>query len=144
GARSVFSCARGPMMSLAPLQRAGSSAQRHPPFFHLQKGVAASARRAWSCISFAIAVASLERGSWSGTVWSSVSSSQRILSLWLDRLSTDRIARQWDNAERPSRPLIVFGKRGNLDLVVAVDCAAERMGLRNGLALAQARDEGAR
>jgi protein ImuB len=72
-------------------------------------------------------------------VWSSVSSSQRILSLWLDRLSTDRIARQWDNAERPSRPFIVFGKRGNLDLVVAVDCAAERMGLRNGLALAQAR-----
>ena len=28
-------------------------------------------------------------------MWSSVSSSQRILSLWLERLSTDRIARQW-------------------------------------------------
>jgi protein ImuB len=69
-------------------------------------------------------------------VWSSVSSSQRILSLWLGRLSTDRIARQW--REAPS-PLVVFGKRGNLDLLVAVDAAAEQRGLRTGLALAQAR-----
>jgi protein ImuB len=67
---------------------------------------------------------------------SSVSSSQRILSLWLERLSTDRIARQW--REAPS-PLVVFGKRGNLDLLVAVDAAAEQRGLRTGLALAQAR-----
>ncbi len=44
--------------------------------------------------SCAIAVAISEPGSWSGTVWSSVSSSQRILSLWLERFSTDRIARQ--------------------------------------------------
>jgi protein ImuB len=69
-------------------------------------------------------------------VWSSVSSSQCILSLWLERLSTDRIARQW--REAPS-PLVVFGKRGNLDLVLAVDAAAERLGLTAGLALAQAR-----
>ena len=69
-------------------------------------------------------------------MWSSVSSSQRILSLWLERLSTDRIARQW--REAPS-PLVVFGKRGNLDLLVAVDAAAEQRGLRPGLALAQAR-----
>ena len=69
-------------------------------------------------------------------MWSSVSSSQRILSLWLDRLSTDRIARQW--REAPS-PLVVFGKRGNLDLLLAVDAAAERLGLAPGLALAQAR-----
>jgi protein ImuB len=70
-------------------------------------------------------------------VWSSVSSSQRILSLWLERLSTDRIARQ--RHERDGAPLVVFGKRGNLDLVVAVDCAAARLGLGSGLALAQAR-----
>jgi protein ImuB len=69
-------------------------------------------------------------------VWSSVSSSQRILSLWLERLSTDRIARQWREA---SSPLVVFGKRGNLDLLLAVDAAAERLGLTAGLALAQAR-----
>jgi protein ImuB len=69
-------------------------------------------------------------------VWSSVSSSQRILSLWLERLSTDRIARQW--REAPS-PLVIFGKRGNLDLLLAVDIAAERLGLAAGLALAQAR-----
>jgi protein ImuB len=69
-------------------------------------------------------------------VWSSVSSSQRILSLWLERLSTDRIARQW---REPPSPLVVFGRRGNLDLVLAVDAAAERLGLTAGLALAQAR-----
>jgi protein ImuB len=69
-------------------------------------------------------------------VWSSVSSSQRILSLWLERLSTDRIARQWREAPCP---LVVVGKRGNLDLLLAVDVAAERLGLATGLALAQAR-----
>jgi protein ImuB len=69
-------------------------------------------------------------------VCNSVSSSQRILSLWLERLSTDRIARQ--SCETVS-PLVVFGKRGNLDILVAVDAAAERKGLRCGLALAQAR-----
>ncbi len=69
----------------------------------------------------------------------SVSSSQRILSLWLERLSTDRIRPQWRDAERASTPCVVFGKRGNLDLLVAVDAAAERIGLRPGLALAQAR-----
>jgi protein ImuB len=72
-------------------------------------------------------------------VWSTVSSSQRILSLWLERLSTDRIAQQRRDAQSAPQPLVVFGKRGNLDLLVAVDAAAERMGLRNGLALAQAR-----
>jgi protein ImuB len=79
-------------------------------------------------------------------VWSSVSSSQRILSLWLQRLSTDRIARQWRDASPSSplpasgeSPLVVFGKRGNLDLLLAVDAEAERLGLTVGLALAQAR-----
>jgi protein ImuB len=101
-------------------------------------------------------------------VWSSGSSSQRILSLWLERLSTDRIGRQSHEAsgssarvalaseasgqrdhsisvraghspEPGSSARVVFGKRGNVDLLVAVDAPAERLGLRPGLALAQAR-----
>jgi protein ImuB len=85
-------------------------------------------------------------------VLSSGSSSQRILSLWLDRLSTDRIAQPSRETPSPFRtcgeaqaprgkgePLVVFGRRGNLDLVVAVNAAAERLGLHPGLALAQAR-----
>ena len=72
-------------------------------------------------------------------MWSSVSSSQRILSLWLERLSTDRIAQQWHDARRAPFPLVVYGRRGNLDLLTAVNGAAEHLGLRGGLALAQAR-----
>ncbi|MET0923006.1 MAG: DNA polymerase Y family protein, partial [Xanthobacteraceae bacterium] len=78
-------------------------------------------------------------------MWSSGSASQRILSLWLDRLPTDRIRQQRREASASGRnrasapPLVVFGKRGNLDLLVALDAAAERLGLRCGLALAQAR-----
>src|SRR4029077_1158997 len=116
-----------------PPSRAGSSA-RH--LRSMQSAVTASVRRVFSPVSRATVVALSEHGSWSGTVWSSVSSSQRILSLWLERLSTDRIVRQW--REAPS-PLAVFGKGGNLDLLVAVDAAAERLGLTAGLALAQAR-----
>src|SRR5262249_53854354 len=95
-----------------------------------------AARDGSSCVSCATAVVISEHGSWSGTVWSSVSSSQRILSLWLDRLSTDRIAPQWRDA--PSPP-IVFGKRGNLDLLLAVAAAGERLGLAPALAVAQPR-----
>jgi protein ImuB len=65
-----------------------------------------------------------------------VSSSQRILSLWLHRLSTDRIA---PKDRRPDGPRVVAGKRGNVELIVTVDAAAERLGLRAGIALAQAR-----
>ncbi len=35
-------------------------------------------------------------------------------------------------------PLVVYGKRGNAELIVAVDAEAERLGLSSGLALAQA------
>jgi protein ImuB len=66
----------------------------------------------------------------------SVSSSQRILSLWLCRLSTDRVARQ---SLKRLGPLVVYGKRGSAELIVAVDNAAGRLGLHAGLALAQAR-----
>lgn len=63
-------------------------------------------------------------------------SPQRIVSLWLARLSTDRLARQ-----RPPEPhpLVVAGRRGNAEEIVAVAAAAERVGLRPGLPLAQAR-----
>ncbi|MGB8045137.1 MAG: DNA polymerase Y family protein [Pseudolabrys sp.] len=61
--------------------------------------------------------------------------SQRTLSLWLRRLSTDRIAR----SHKRSAPLVITGKRGNAEVLTAVDDAAERLGLSPGLALAQAR-----
>ncbi|MDP2294140.1 MAG: DNA polymerase Y family protein [Pseudolabrys sp.] len=64
------------------------------------------------------------------------SPSQRLLSLWLRRLSTDRIVR---SREVSAQALVVYGRRGNADLIVAVDEAAERLGLHPGLALAQAR-----
>jgi len=66
--------------------------------------------------------------------------SQRMLSLWLPRLATDRIARSREDAARPDgRGLVTYGKRGNLDVLTAVDEAAARRGLSVGLALAQAR-----
>jgi protein ImuB len=55
--------------------------------------------------------------------------------LWLKRLSTDRVRR----ARNPASPLVVAAKRGNVEELVAVDAAAERLGLRPGLALAHAR-----
>jgi protein ImuB len=58
-----------------------------------------------------------------------------MLSLWLRRLPTDRIER----SHEVSSPLAVYGKRGNAELIVAVDEAAERLGLSTGLALALAR-----
>jgi len=92
-------------------------------------------------------------------------SSSRLLSLWLRRFSTDRIrkSRELPSPRLPSpvipgrppqpasrndgeragrgeeKPLAVYGKRGNAELIVAVDEAAERLGLSVGLALAQAR-----
>ncbi len=62
------------------------------------------------------------------------SNSQRILSLWLRRLSTDRIKR-W---REQKAPLVITGKRGNAEILVAIDEAAETIGLRPGLGLAQA------
>src|SRR6266550_144281 len=69
-----------------------------------------------------------------GVIAMSDSSSQRMLSLWLRRLSTDRITRSL----KPSAPLVVIGRRGNAEILIAVDDAAERLGLSPGLALAQA------
>jgi protein ImuB len=58
-----------------------------------------------------------------------------MLSLWLRRLSTDRAAR----LRKSSAPLVVAGKRGNAEVLTAVDDVAGRMGLSSGLTLAQAR-----
>ncbi len=66
-----------------------------------------------------------------------------MLSLWLRRLSTDRIARSRketrEKSPERSSPLVVTGKRGNVELLTAVDEAAEQLGLKPGLTLAQAR-----
>ena len=70
----------------------------------------------------------------------SASSSQRMLSLWLRRLSTDRIVKiHLAKSRKVASPLAVCGKRGNAELIVAVDETAERLGLHTGLALAHAR-----
>ncbi len=127
--------------------------------------------------SCATAAARSAHGFSNGVTAMSASCSQRLLSLWLRRLSTDRIARSRDSflslpckgrvdasvserpggvshaASSPTRPaspatlplrgrdeaLVITGKRGNAELIVAVDEAAERLGLHTGLALAQAR-----
>jgi protein ImuB len=64
-----------------------------------------------------------------------------MLSLWLRRLSTDRIVRlrERDNARQKPAPLVITGKRGNVEILTAVDDAAEQLSLFPGLALAQAR-----
>lgn len=68
----------------------------------------------------------------------SVSSPQRMLSLWLRRLPTDRITKNRKLRE-PVAPLVIYGKRGNAELLTAANDAAERLSLAPGMALAQAR-----
>src|SRR5262249_48915978 len=120
------------MTCLPPPSRAGTSARLAMQRRAMPSDV--SVRRASARVFFATVVALLEHGSWSGTVWSSVSSSQRILTLWLERLSTDRIARQW--REAPS-PLLLFGTRGTPALRPAAEAAGDRLGLRVGPARAR-------
>ncbi|HML12371.1 MAG TPA: DNA polymerase Y family protein [Xanthobacteraceae bacterium] len=64
-------------------------------------------------------------------------SRHRFLSLWLMRLATDRIARQ--RLAPDLRPLVITGKWGNVERLTAVDAAAAELGLKPGLALAEAR-----
>ncbi len=64
---------------------------------------------------------------------------QRILSLWLCRLSTDRLARSLEKTRNPNSLVVIYGKRGNVELIVALNHAAADAGLHVGLALAQAR-----
>ena len=53
------------------------------------------------------------------------------------RFATDRIARQRSSPD--PRPLVVTGRRGNVERLTAVDAAAAELGLGPGLALAEAR-----
>ncbi|HET7912584.1 MAG TPA: DNA polymerase Y family protein [Pseudolabrys sp.] len=62
-----------------------------------------------------------------------------MLCLWLRRLSTDRIARSRKTLHEIAAPLVVTGKRGNVEVLTAVNDSARRFGLTPGLALAQAR-----
>src|SRR4029450_14088948 len=103
------------------------------------------ARRFLSRTLSAIATALSAHGFLNGVTAMSDSSSQRMLSLWLRRLSTDRIARlrknspPLRNARGGERALVVAGKRGNAEVLIAIDDAAERLGLARGRALAHAR-----
>jgi protein ImuB len=67
---------------------------------------------------------------------------RRILALWLPRLPTDRLARRARNApEKPKSdaPLVIAGRANNALYVYALNRSAERLGLRRGQPLANAR-----
>jgi protein ImuB len=65
---------------------------------------------------------------------------RRILALYLPRLSTDRLQRkQKACGTQAEQPLVVAGKLANALRLVAVDLAAARLGLKPGMALADAR-----
>lgn len=61
------------------------------------------------------------------------------MSLWLNRLSTDRVARQ-AHEDYHEQPLVIAGKRNAAERVIAANDAAANLGLHPGLALAKARD----
>ena len=66
---------------------------------------------------------------------------RRILSLWLPRLPTDRIARELLRSGTPvsGQPRIVVAKQNNALVISALDDAAARIGLAIGQPLANAR-----
>ncbi|HEX5281223.1 MAG TPA: DNA polymerase Y family protein, partial [Micropepsaceae bacterium] len=65
---------------------------------------------------------------------------RRILALYLPRLSTDRLQRKQKACGAPAeQPLVVADKLANALRLVAVDLAAARLGLKPGMALADAR-----
>src|SRR5690242_2144265 len=132
-----------------------------------------AARFSWRN-SYATGAGRAGNGFSNGVMAMAISRSQRMLSLWLSRLATDRIRRSRDSflslpfrggspskARRggvngevaPTRPpsaatlplrgrdvpLAVYGKRGNAEVLTAIDDQAARIGLVPGLALAQAR-----
>src|SRR5688572_20079230 len=89
--------------------------------------------------SCAIAAGPPDPGRWNGMRRMSVLfSRQRILSLWRPRLSTDRLTRLGARSTE-AKPTGVYGKRGNVAIMVALDRSAERRGLCQGLAMARAR-----
>ncbi|MFO1155183.1 MAG: DNA polymerase Y family protein [Rhodospirillales bacterium] len=65
---------------------------------------------------------------------------RRVVSLYLPTWPSDRLRRQMgDAAPPPERPLVIAGSDDRRRVVVAADGAAQRLGVRPGLALAQAR-----
>jgi protein ImuB len=64
---------------------------------------------------------------------------RRILSVWLPRLSTDRIRRKKDCAVPPEAPLVVTVRASNALSLFAVDANAAKLSLRVGQPLANAR-----
>ncbi len=67
------------------------------------------------------------------------SSRRRYLSLWLRRLTTDRLTRAGSSAPADRAPLIIAAAAGNAVRLTAVNEAAARLGLKPGMALADAR-----
>jgi protein ImuB len=69
-----------------------------------------------------------------------LSAKRRILCLWLPRLPTDRLKRQWARKGVPdNKPLVLIAKVENAMRLTAVDTKAARLGLHPGMALADAR-----
>ncbi len=67
----------------------------------------------------------------------SLLSPKRILSLWLRRLSTDRLTRQ--SPELAGQPLVVVATVRSARQITALNDQAARLGLRTGMALTDAR-----
>src|SRR5260221_3136298 len=89
-------------------------------------------------------MALLAGGSWNGNVMSAFSiNRRRILSLWLPRLPIDRIQRQLARtsyAPANNDPSVVVAKQNNALQIFAVDDAAARLGLDEGLPFDNAGD----
>jgi protein ImuB len=69
-----------------------------------------------------------------------ISANRRILGVWLPRLSTDRLKRQWARAGVADKnPLVLIAKADNAMRLAAVDANAAQQGLHPGMALADAR-----
>lgn len=63
---------------------------------------------------------------------------RRVVSLFLPTWPTDRLRRQKGEGAPPlEEPLVIAGREGGLRIVAAADRAAEALGLRPGMALAQ-------
>src|SRR6185436_18670243 len=65
--------------------------------------------------------------------------SNRYLSVWLERLPTDRIERQQPRTETETRPRVVVSEIKSALRLVAVNEPASKLGLAPGLALTDAR-----
>src|SRR5688500_7740296 len=83
---------------------------------------------------------------WSGTSMNAPfrKEGRRILSLWLPCLGTDRILRQrlgrdWRSGTGQSQPLVLSRQENNSRRIAALDEKAERLGLRRGTCIADAR-----